>query len=439
MVPMLLRYNRRNTSACPNANQYWKTMPRKNLPSLLIGVSCLFSAVAALAQQPDRDLLAAAEKSKPAYVADLATLVNIDSGTDDGAGLAKVGAFLAQRLKELGANVEVLDSPPAAGKTVLGTFEGTGSRKLMLMVHYDTVFSPGDAAKRPFRVDGGKAFGPGVADAKGGALMILHALAIARERGFRDYKTLTVLFNPDEEKSSRGSRETIRRVSAQQDAVLSYEPPDTERVIVATNGIAFVQLSVAGLASHAGSAPEKGRNAALELSHQIVQLRDLGNAEKGTTVNWTLIKAGERANIIPDQASATADMRMSDVGEIARVQAAADAIIANKLVPETQVSVKVESQRPPFARNPGTDRLASMAVQVYQELGRTLQPVAMRYGTDAGFAYHAGSAKPVVLDGLGIVGDRLHSPDEWADLDSVAPRLYLSVRLLELLAKAKAE
>ena len=80
-------------------------------------------------------------------------------------------------------------------------------------------------------------------------------------------------------------------------------------------------------------------------------------------------------------------------------------------------------------------QLAAQAVAIYAELGKTLVPTAMRYGTDAGFAWQAGNARPMVLDGLGIVGDRLHSPDEWADLDSVPARLYLTVRLLETLAK----
>ena len=408
--------------------------------SLWFGISaaCSLSGPAIAspdAPHPDAALLGAAQKSQPDFVRDLAALVNIDSGTDDAAGLEKVGDILVRRLVHLGAKVEILAAPPAAGQTIVGTLQGSGSKKLMLMIHYDTVFGVGEAAKRPFKTAQNKAFGPGVADAKGGALMILYALDIARERGFKNYKTLTVVFNPDEEKSSLGSRETIRSLSAAQDDVLIFEPPDAERVIIATNGIAYVHLNVKGLASHAGSAPEKGRNAALELSNQIVQLKDLGSVDKGTTVNWTLLQAGERVNIIPDKASATADMRMADVGEIARVQHDADAIIRKKLIPETEVSVVVENRRPPFSRNAASDHLGALAGQIYAELGKTIAPVAMRYGTDAGFAFHPGSDKPAVLDGMGIVGDRLHSADEWADLDSIAPRLYLSVRMLELLTQ----
>lgn len=413
-------------------------MKKRHLMSLAAALACAASATA-IAQTPKADnaLLQAAQQRKDAFVKDLATLVNIDTGTDDANGLAKVEAVLAQRLKGLGASVETVAMPPAAGKAVVGTLHGTGTQNIMLMIHYDTVFGVGEAAKRPFKITGNKATGPGVADAKGGALLILYALEIARERGFKDYKTLTVLFNPDEEKSSLGSRGLITKLSADQDYVLVYEPPEADVVTVATNGIAYVHLDVKGRASHAGSAPEAGRNAAVELSNQILQLKDLGDAAKGTTVNWTVVRSGDRVNIIPEAASATADMRMSDVAEVQRVQADADKIIQKKLITETDVKVKVENRRPPFSRNAGSDRLAGVADGIYKELGKSIKPVAMRYGTDAGFAYHPNTGKPVVLDGMGIVGDRLHSSDEWADLDSVVPRLYLTVRMMEAMGKGK--
>ena len=412
---------------------------RTNVPEQFSAKAPLSASSSSVSPQADRALLQAARSAKPDFVRELSTLVNIDSGTDDASGLQRVSEILAQRLRNLGAAVEVLPAPPAAGKMLHGTFQGTGGKKIMLMVHFDTVFDKGEAARRPFKVDGNKAFGPGVADAKGGIAIILQALEIARRRGFKDYKTLTVLFNSDEEKSSLGSRDMIRKLSAQQDYVLSYEPPDAERVIVATNGIAYVHLNVKGRASHAGAAPEKGRNAAVELSGQIMQLKDLGDAAKGTTVNWTMLQSGRRANIIPDQASATADMRLSDMRELQRVQEDANRIIQRRIVPDTEVTVTVESRRPPFSRNPQSDRLAALARRVYRELGKSIEPVAMRYGTDAGFAYHPDSATPAVLEGLGIVGGRLHSPEEWADLDSVGPRLYLTVRMLELLATSSAE
>ncbi len=379
----------------------------------------------------DEGLLRAAQEHQAEFLRDLSTLVNIDSGTDDSDRLARVAGMVAARLEKLGAKVEVKPALPSVGTLVLGRFQGKGERSILLLAHLDTVFNHGEAARRPFRIEGQRAFGPGVADAKGGVALVLHALAILRARGFADYKMLTVVFNPDEEKGSAGSRDLIQSLSREHDDVLSFEPPDGERVIVATNGIAFVELKVKGRASHAGAAPEKGRNAALELAAQVVQLKDLGDARKGTTVNWTLLHGGERVNIIPEHANATADMRMSDATELERVQNDANRLVQKHFIADTEVTVTVEPRRPPLPKNPSSERLALLAQRIYLGLGKNLEPVAMRYGTDAGFAYHPGSSKPAVLEGLGIVGDGLHTPDEWADLASVTPRLYLTVRLVE--------
>jgi glutamate carboxypeptidase len=249
--------------------------------------------------QKDAPLLQAAEARKTAFVSDLEQLVNIDSGTGEVAGLSKIEALLGARLKALGADVRLQPSePPVLGNIIVGTLHCTGTKKAMLMVHYDTVFATGEAAKRPFRVEGNKAFGPGVADAKPGLLFILNA---------------------DEEKSSLGSHKAISQLAADQDLVLSFEPPEKEQVIISTNGIAYVYLDVKGVSSHAGSAPEKGCNAAIELANQLLQLKNLGDPVKWTTVNWTMVQAGERVNIIPDTASAKADMRLSVLSELARV------------------------------------------------------------------------------------------------------------------------
>ncbi len=287
------------------------------------GVSVKPSAAAPLlpaasAVPLDRELFAVAQAEVAAVERDLEELVNIDSGTGDADGLARVGALLTARLSELGARVDTASAAPSVGSTITGSLHGSGKRDVLLMIHFDTVFAAGEAARRPFRRQGTRAFGPGVADAKGGAAIILHALAIAKRRGITGYRTLSVLFNPDEEKGSNGSRDALGRLASSQDYVLSYEPPDGERVIVATNGIGQVELAVKGRSAHAGAAPEQGRNAALELAHQVLRLDHLGEPAKGTTVNWTVLASGERINIIPDLARATADLRYSDPSELSR-------------------------------------------------------------------------------------------------------------------------
>lgn len=306
------------------------------------------------------------------------------------------------------------------------------------MVHYDTVFGPGTAAKRPFRLDSERAYGPGVADAKGGVAMILHSLKLLQDQQFKDFGTLTVLFNPDEETGSSGSKKVIAELARQHDYVFSYEPPDKDAVTVATNGINGLLLDVKGKSSHAGSAPEAGRNAAIELAHQMLQLKDLGDPGKGTTVNWTLIKGGEKRNIIPSSASAEADMRYSDPSESDRVLADGQRIAKKTLVDGTEVTLRMEKGRPPLAKNPGSEQLAKTAQTLYAKIGRSIEPISMRFGTDAGYAYVPGSAKPAVLETMGVVGAGLHADDEYIELSSIAPRLYLTVALITQLSQAVA-
>ncbi|MEE4946215.1 M20/M25/M40 family metallo-hydrolase [Pseudomonas alliivorans] len=409
---------------------------RRTSVASVIAFSILSTGAFAADISPDQ-LLKKAETEQTSYLETVRQLVGVDTGTGQAPGLKTVSALLVERLKALGAEVTTTPATPSAGDNIVGTIKGNGSRSFLLMVHYDTVFGPGTAAKRPFRQDGERAYGPGVADAKGGVAMILHSLKLLQDQGFKDFGTLTVLFNPDEETGSSGSKKIIAELARQHDYVFSYEPPDKDAVTVATNGINGVILDVKGKSSHAGSAPEAGRNAAMELAHQMLQLKDLGDPAKGTTVNWTLIKGGEKRNIIPSSASAEADMRYSDLGESDRVIADAQRIVQKKLIDGTEVSVRLEKGRPPLAKNPGSEQLAKTAQTLYGKIGRKIEPIAMRFGTDAGYAYVPGSEKPAVLETMGVVGAGLHADDEYIELSSIAPRLYLTVALIKQLSEAK--
>lgn len=372
-----------------------------------------------------------ATAEKPPLLETIEALVSIDSGTGYQAGLSRIEKILVDRLQELGASVEL--HPAAAsvvGNNIVARLTGRGSSRILLMIHYDTVFEEGEAQRRPFRIENGRLYGPGVADAKGSIALILHALKMLRDMKFDGYGTLTVLFNPDEEKGSFGSRDLIRQLAAQQDYVLSFEPPETDDVTVATNGINYLFLKTTGVASHAGSAPEQGRNAITELAHQLLQLNDLGDPEKGTTVNWTIVKGGTRRNIIPAEADAEGDMRYSDYGEIDRVTADVERISRNRLIPDTGVEFRIERGRPPLPRNNASEQLAAVAQKVYEATGRKLGTRMMRFGTDAGYAYRPGAEQPAVLETLGLVGGGLHSPDEYAELDSIVPRLFLTVGMV---------
>ncbi|MBA1272903.1 M20/M25/M40 family metallo-hydrolase [Stutzerimonas azotifigens] len=389
-----------------------------------------FCLTAQAAELTPEALLEQAQAEQQAYLDTVQTLVAVDSGTGQQEGIAQVGGMLVERLEALGAEVQTSPATPSVGDNIVGTIKGKGTARFLLMVHYDTVFAPGTAAKRPFKVEGERAYGPGVADAKGGIAMILHSLELLKAQGFDDFGSVTVLFNPDEEMGSAGSKDKIAELARQHDYVFSYEPPDRDAVTTATNGINGVLLEVKGRSSHAGSAPEEGRNAVMELAHQLVQLKDLGDPAKGTTVNWTMIKGGEKRNIIPDSASAEADMRYSDITEYDRVLADGKKIVQTRLIDDTEVDFRIEKGRPPLADNPGSNALAKTAQALYGRIGKTIEPIAMRFGTDAGYAFVPGSDKPAVLETMGVVGAGLHSEDEYLELSSIAPRLYLTVAMI---------
>ncbi|MFL9812057.1 M20/M25/M40 family metallo-hydrolase [Stutzerimonas sp. VN223-3] len=395
---------------------------------------CFFSLNGLAADLKPAELLEQAEAERKPYLETVKELVAVDTGTGQEKGLATVSQMLVKRLEALGATVTTTPATPSAGDNIVGTLKGSGTKDFLLMVHYDTVFAEGTAAERPFRMDEQRAYGPGVADAKGGVAMILHSLKLLKEQNFDGFGTITVLFNPDEEMGSSGSKKIIGELARKHDYVFSYEPPDKDAVTTATNGINAVMLEVKGKSSHAGSAPEEGRNAVMELAHQLVQLRDLGDPDKGTTVNWTMIKGGEKRNIIPDSAAAEADMRYSDLSEYDRVLADAQRIVKDQLIEATTVELRIDKGRPPLAKNAGSAHLAETAKELYGEIGKNIEPIAMRFGTDAGYAYVPDSDKPAVLETMGVVGAGLHSDEEYLELASIAPRLYLTVAMIKTLS-----
>src|SRR3954469_6235620 len=227
------------------------TMKRAQLPYVvLLGLAAFIPAASAA---PDERLKAAAERAKPALIETLHDMVMIESGSSDVAGLKAMADFTEARLKALGATTERRKTTGGAGADmVIGTFEGTGKRKLMLIAHMDTVYLPGILKTEPYHVDGDLIYGPGIADDKSGIAVILHGLQILKDRGWRDYARLTVSFNPDEEVGSIGSGEIISELADQHDVVLSCEPTAArhESLRLGASGTATGTLDVTGRASH---------------------------------------------------------------------------------------------------------------------------------------------------------------------------------------------
>jgi glutamate carboxypeptidase len=400
------------------------------------------AAVAAHAE-PVGPVLAQAKQHKAPLLETLKELCNIESGSRDLEGLGKLANLVAGRLKALGGEVQLIDvnsdiyrmedTPQQVGKVVRATFKGTGSKNIMMIGHMDTVYLKGMLAKQPFHIDGDKAYGLAIADDKQGIATILHTIAMLKELGFRDYGTLTVLINADEEISSPGSRKLISRLGAEHDATMSFESSrvESDKVALATAGIASVTLNVQGRASHAGAAPEKGVNALYEMAHQVLQMSNLSNSETGVKMNWTLAKAGSNRNVIPAEAQAQADVRVLRAADYDGIERQVQERSAQKLLPESKVNTIFERRRPPLEASPSAQALAKHAQGVYRELGRELvvDAVAEGGGTDAAFA--ALGNQKAVLERFGLQGYGAHTANaEYILLDSIEPRLYLATRLV---------
>jgi glutamate carboxypeptidase len=410
----------------------------------------LTASVSAAPLEPVRTLAA---KEKAPLIETLKDLVSIESGSGDREGLDKIADVIAGRLKSLGGAVEMIepdpadvyrmvDTPKQIGRIVQARFTGTGASKILLIAHMDTVYLRGMLAQQPFRIDGNRAYGLGIADDKNGVALILHALAILKEMNFRDYGLITVLINADEEVSSPGSRALLTKLGGEHDVVFSCEGTliESDRLSLTTAGIAAVVLNVKGRASHAGQAPERGRNALYELAHQILQTRDLSNLDIGLKMNWTIASAGTNRNVIPANASATADVRVLRVADYDGIEQKVRERIKKQLIEDTVVEMTFERRRPPLEVTPVSRALAKHAQGIYAEIGNSLdvRDVAEGGGTDAAFA--ALKTKAPVIERFGLRGFGAHSNDaEYIEIDSIEPRLYLFARMIMDVAQGKAK
>jgi glutamate carboxypeptidase len=393
---------------------------------------------ATLAAAPvQQDVLDRARQARPEVIRLLERLVNIDSGTGSEKGLDQVGAIVAAEAKQLGMRVELSSALPAAGKNLVATLDGTGKASILLMAHMDTVFADGTAAARPFRIQGDRAYGPGVMDDKGGIVTALFAIRLLQQMKFTDFKRITLLVNTNEETSSKGTVQLIAALAKQHDVVLNMEPGRVaDGLVVWRKGTADLQIDVKGKAAHAGVAPEAGRNAAMEAAHQMLQMATLGDVAKKTTVNFTVFHAGDRSNVIPNAATVRGDMRATDVAEFDRVEQSMARLAENKSIAGTEVKTSLVRGMPPMPSTPRTEALAARAQAIYGELGLKLTMEGTGGAADANFASGVGAA---VLDGFGIVGGGIHTEEEYAELNSIAPRLYLLARMMMDVSETPAQ
>ena len=418
----------------------------------VLAAAALAAAIPAIAQ-PVQPVLSAVQAQKQAYLDTLRDLVNIESGSDDREGLDRISQLIYDKLKALGGEVEFVepgsdayrmhDTPPKIGRMVHATFKGSGTKKVLLIGHMDTVYRRGMLARQPFRVDGDKAYGLAISDDKQGVALIIHAVATLKQLGFSDYGTLSVLINADEEISSPGSRTMLAKLGAEHDVTMSFEATrvNSDKLSLATSGVGSALIHVKGKASHSGSGPERGINALVELANQILLMKDLGPRGPGYQMNWTGAKAGSGShNVIPESAEAHADVRVERADGFDRMEEAIKERMPKQIVPGAKVDLVFERRRPPLILNPGSVATANHAKAIYRELGKDLvvDSKAEGGGTDAAFA--ALNTKNAVIERFGAQGYGGHTADdEYILVASIEPRMYLAARMVMDIAQGKVK
>ena len=380
-------------------------------------------------------LRAAIAADLPAYLSDLERLVSIDCGSYTPEGVNEVGRWVAAFMTDLGAEVESHPDPAGRlGDTVVATFSGRpGGARAVLIGHMDTVFDPGTAAERPFRIEDGVAYGPGVTDMKSGLLAGLYALkAIITERGGLPFERLVFIANPDEEIGSPSSTPHIRAHAAETDVALVLECARANGDIVsARKGILDLRIVIHGRAAHAGVEPEKGRSAILEAARIVEELHELNGRWPGVTVNVGLIAGGTRPNVVAERCTLEVDVRATTREALETAEAAIHRIAEATEVPDVTVDFEPMARWWPMERLERSGRLVEHAQGVAGLLGFSVADASTGGASDANSTSGMGIPS---LDGLGPIGGNDHSPAEYLDVDSIVPRTTLVAGLLLAIA-----
>ena len=363
-----------------------------------------------------------------AFVKDLETIVNMDSSSGNTQGIRTVAEFFKQRFEALGMTCRLSFESP--GKVPCLRAEiGPDKRPydLMCLGHMDTVFPQGEAARRPFSTDGKTAWGPGVCDMKGGLLVVLYALEMLHRKGCLSERSICVCFNGDEETGSTASRDLIESCARKSRRVLVFEPcRPGYKVVLQRKGGGWFYVRARGRSAHAGADPEKGVNAVVELAVQISRIQTLNNPDTGTSAQVTVVKGGDKINIIPDRAEAAVDVRISKRAEKERVEAFFKTLKPCLEGAEIQVSGSID--RPPMEHGPGAERLFARIRDHARALGIPAGGIHTGGCSDGNFTAALGVP---TIDGMGIVGANAHREDEYVELDSVRPMVLLLTRLVE--------
>jgi glutamate carboxypeptidase len=353
-----------------------------------------------------------------AMLALLEQLVNTDSGSYDKAGVDAVGARIRDFLERSGIAHDAVAND-TYGDGIRATVGGGSNTTILLMGHRDTVFPKQEASRRPFRIDNGRAYGPGVADMKAGLVMNAFVLAAFQKFGGAP-APLVGLFTADEEIGSPSSRPLIESEARHARAVFNSEPGrPSGNVVTGRKGGVFMRFEVTGKAAHSGANPELGISAIEELARKVVALHALTDRAKGTTVNVGLISGGQTVNTVAPWAKGEIDLRFVTPADRAAAMARIEEIIATSYVPGTSAKLEIAGEFLPLVETADGKRLFDLYTSCAGEVGLKIAGEFTGGCADSGFAANVGTP---TLCATGPVGGKAHTPDEYLEVETMVPR-----------------
>ena len=356
--------------------------------------------------------------------------VEQETPSGDGAAITALARHVARDLEAFGARVETTDAP-GFGVNLHARVAGSDSElePVIVLAHMDTVHAAGTLAERPFRIEDGRAYGPGVYDMKTGLALVIEALTWLAEHGRRPRRPVELLITCDEEIGSHSSRAAIEDCARRAAAVLVPEPclPDGG-VKTFRKGVATYRIEARGIAAHAGIEGTLAVSAITELVRAAGTVLDHADHARGTTVNIGNISGGTASNVVAARATAVVDVRIAEPPEGERIHAAFMSLAA--VNPKAELSVVQTEERPPLVRTPAIAALYETARTIAGRLGVDLSEGGTGGGSDGSIAAAVGAA---TLDGLGAQGGGAHAVDEHVILDDLPFRLALMASLFESL------
>jgi len=391
------------------------------------------------AQGPEAAITAWLATQHDAMVAVLREMVDTDSGSYDKPGIDAVGAIAERFLHAHGIPVEHLpqsrhgDCLRAAVPGAEPASGGNAGRNIVLMGHRDTVFPAGEAARRPFTIRDGMAYGPGVADMKAGLVMNLFVLAAFARFGGSP-APLVGLFTGDEEIGSPEGRPVIETEARHARVVFNSEPGRaTGNVVTGRKGGVFMLMRITGKAAHSGGAFADGISAIGELAHKVIALHALTDLDRGITLNVGLVSGGQSVNTVAPWAEGQIDLRYIQPADREEVMARITEIVGRSTIPGVRAELVIKGEFAPLVQTEAARRLFDLYVEGAAESGLHIEGEFSGGCADSGFT--AGMGVPTICS-VGPVGGKAHSPDEFLVLDSMVPRAQACARAILRLDRA---